>query len=220
MPDDSRRRASCEHEAFCVHGCHRRRAHDRFDQPSEVGARRRDFDGDRALSRRPWELPHRHHHPPAVLQLLADRRGFALEWRTKSQQAIESGLRHHQTVRIALDQLAQARLDVAADGNGLDGSRAPRQQRRQTSPSNQPRRGDDERIRSDSGCASMDACLIRTTSRASARGSAPAICDPAGMSIGRSLNECTTMSASPATSAWERSAVKAPLSGSFQSGEV
>jgi len=80
-----------------------------------------------------------------------------------------------------------------------------------TSPSNQARRGDDERIRSESGCASMAGCLIRTTSRASARGSAPAICEPAGISIGRSLNECTMTSTSPARSASRRAETKTPV---------
>jgi hypothetical protein len=61
---------------------------------------------------------------------------------------------------------------------------------------------------------------VTKTSRASARGNAPAMRVAAGISVGKSLNECTATSASPSTSARERSAVNAPLSGSFHNGEV
>ena len=74
-----------------------------------------DLQRQRALGRSPRELAHRQHHPAALSQIAAYGGGLALERRAESQQSIERGFRHDQPVRIALEEFAEARLDVAAD---------------------------------------------------------------------------------------------------------
>ena len=110
-----------EHLSLVVHRRHRRRAEDRLEQ-----AIRDRIAIARSRSRwRPAPAPTGNSRIGITIQwhdaeMPADRRRFALEWRTETEQPIERGLRNHQAVLVAFDQLAQPGLDVAAHRHGLD----------------------------------------------------------------------------------------------------
>ena len=191
-----------EHVPLGVHGRRRGRADDRFDQTFQ----------DR---RAPMQFRSRSRPEPAPMETRAsaspstgsgaDARGSP-RLRVRMADRIPAGDRAPPSP--PQDRARRPRSACAGASRCCRGPVLPRRNAAataaatgSTSPSSQPRRGEDESMRSDSGCASIADCLIRTTSRASARGSAPAIRVPAGISIGRSLNECTTISASPAMSA-------------------
>ena len=117
-----------ENLSLVVHRGRGRLAQNRLEKIDQIGTVLGNLQRERALRRRPWKLAHRQHHPPAAIKTGANGRGFAIERRAESQQPIERRLRHHQPVLLALHELLEPGLDVAADGHGFNATNRPRQQ--------------------------------------------------------------------------------------------
>ena len=178
-PDDSRRRIA-RGPPLDGHGRH---VADRENRRKQVDRSRRvlaQFHGERALRRRRRTVADRQHHPMAESRAANARRASS-NGCAESEQPIERGFRDDQAVRVAFDQLlrtasrrcrapasrpATSPATAAATAALAEQPGAPRR-RREHAERLRPRR--------DRGRA------MSSTSRGSARGSAPAIRVPAGI---------------------------------------